>query len=445
MLLLAKGDEIGEDGFYWLLVQAANCFGNDKISLDDRAEWALNKHEEFLSYAQDPYNNTGWFKADKPFVFLATCMELNLLADWVAKGNEQETFMSCLPVALDGSNNGSQHLAAMARDEQLAPYVNLVPLDTPGDLYAYVGKLLWDELEMLEMRLPAAVFSRLDNVLEETTRLQTNYDTAPRGSEKKANAWEAVQTYRNNNRVLREALFPAYWRRIKDPKLIRKIVKRGVMTLSYGATPFGMGQQIWDDTRDMNEYLGLQEKLWSNQLGALLHKVSRKRLNKLGSMLQLFETVADRFNEREEHIEWLTPFTNFPVVQNYRKPTVARTKLSYAGQSMNIQLEDWDNSVLSKDSQRLGASPNLVHSFDACHLMLTADGCDFPLSLCHDSFGATAGNISTLFRVVREKFVEFYEAEPLEDVLGQLDCLDLAPKKGELDIKKVLESDFAFS
>jgi DNA-directed RNA polymerase len=445
LLLLAKGDQIGEDGLYWILLHTANTFGYDKDTLDNRVEWCLSRYGELLSFARDPYSNTGWMDADKPLTFLAACNELMLIEDWVASGQTQESFISNLPLAIDGSNNGAQHLAAMGLDDELAPYVNLVPQEQPGDLYAYIGELVWEELENLEMQLPGAVYDRFDDVFAETYRLQSAYDAAPAASEKKVNAWEAVQSYRNQNRVLREALFPVYWNRIKDKRLRRKIVKRPTMTLGYGATPFGMGEQVWVDSKSETDYLGKQEKLWSNQFGRLLYRLSREKLNKLGEMLQIFEQIADRFNAREEHIEWLSPFTDFPVIQNYRKPITARTKLTYAGTTMNVNIEDWENSVLNKDSQRLGTSPNFVHSFDAAHLHLVAHRADYPLSLCHDSFGCTAGNMSNLFSLVRECFVDFYKANPLEDVLQQLDCSDLIPEKGSLKIESILESDFAFA
>ena len=102
LLLFARGTPIGEEGFYWLLVHGSNTWGNDKVSLDDRAEFCLNNYNTFLTFAEDPYTNTEWMKADKPFSFLAFCYELKLLQDWVDSGNTQEDFMSSLPLFIDG-------------------------------------------------------------------------------------------------------------------------------------------------------------------------------------------------------------------------------------------------------------------------------------------------------------------------------------------------------
>jgi DNA-directed RNA polymerase len=69
---------------------------------------------------------------------------------------------------------------------------------------------------------------------------------------------------------------------------------------------------------------------------------------------------------------------------------------------------------------------------------------NFDVAAIHDSWGTTAGSMSQLFTLVREKFVELYESDPLKHVLTQLGCASMLPKRGNLDIKKVLESDFCF-
>jgi DNA-directed RNA polymerase len=50
-----------------------------------------------------------------------------------------------------------------------------------------------------------------------------------------------------------------------------------------------------------------------------------------------------------------------------------------------------------------------------------------------------------MFDHVRKKFLELYQQEPLEQVMYQMESLDLIPEKGNLDVRKVLESDYAFA
>lgn len=444
LLLLANGTKLGEDGTYWLFVHGSNLWGNDKVSLDDRVDFVQNHYSLFLSYADDPLRNLDWAKADKPFSFLAFCRELQLLQSWVEAGNKQEEFVSHLPLFIDGSNNGSQHLAAMSLDNELAPYVNLVPNEIPGDLYALVAEKVWSRLDRLAVKVPEQSAKQLETVLSEAERLQKEYDEAAPGSEVKSLAYTNVQTWRNNNRKLREALYPVYWNSIKDLKLRRKICKRPVMTSAYGAVPYGMGQQVWDDTRALSDYLGKQEKLWASMLGRELHAACYEDLKGPGSLLKLFEEVAEVYNDKHEYMAWKSPVTGFPVVQNYRQPVSNRTWLSYGDSKFHVVVENWEEATLDKDSQKLGASPNIVHSLDAVHMTMVVTAADFDVVAIHDSWGTTAGNMGRLFQLVREKFVELYKEDPLKQILEQLGCVDMMPERGTLDIEKVLESDFCF-
>ena len=92
LLLRADKKSIGEAGFFWLCVSiASNWAGDagredgaktDKIPLKERMLWTLDNEEIILSYAENPKVNQGWMKADKPWQFLAACMELMKLRIW---------------------------------------------------------------------------------------------------------------------------------------------------------------------------------------------------------------------------------------------------------------------------------------------------------------------------------------------------------------------------
>ena len=75
------------------------------------------------------------------------------------------------------------------------------------------------------------------------------------------------------NRDLRRRLFCVFFGRIGDAKLRRKIVKRPTMTLAYGGTRYGFGEQVYDDSADLSAYLSSMDKIWSSQMGSLLYDV----------------------------------------------------------------------------------------------------------------------------------------------------------------------------
>jgi DNA-directed RNA polymerase len=107
-----EGKPLGERGVFWLGVHGANLFGNDKVSLEDRYQWALAQIHEARLAADDPLGNLWWTEADKPWCFLAWCLEWGRLIP-----GRPELCVSHLPIALDGSCNGIQHFSAMLRDQ----------------------------------------------------------------------------------------------------------------------------------------------------------------------------------------------------------------------------------------------------------------------------------------------------------------------------------------
>jgi DNA-directed RNA polymerase, mitochondrial len=213
----------------------------------------------------------------------------------------------------------------------------------------------------------------------------------------------------------------------------------------YGVTAYGASQQIIDDAPSVSDYIGTGERLWYAKLGRLIFEVCRQELKGPGRMLGLFERLAELANEKEEYLSWTVPVTNFVVVQQYKRPELKRTKLRYAGKEIKVQLESWIDASLNASAQKAGASPNLVHSLDAAHLTSVVATVDYPITVIHDSFGCTPGNMEHLFNHVRLKFVELYEQDPLKQILAQLGVDELMPERGTLDVNEVLNSDFAFS
>ena len=76
MLEFAVGKPLGERGAYWLAIQLANKFGNDKVSFDDRIAWVRDHEAEILDSAKHPLDGRRfWIQADDPWQFLAACFE----------------------------------------------------------------------------------------------------------------------------------------------------------------------------------------------------------------------------------------------------------------------------------------------------------------------------------------------------------------------------------
>jgi DNA-directed RNA polymerase len=79
-------------------------------------------------------------KAEKKLLFIAFCFEYNRFIECF--DNEKEYFETCLPIQLDATCNGYQHLALLSLDHDLAKELNLTKStsdDIPKDFYNFTA------------------------------------------------------------------------------------------------------------------------------------------------------------------------------------------------------------------------------------------------------------------------------------------------------------------
>ena len=120
---------------YWLLWQAATAWGLDKQTHDDRVQWARGNMDMFTIIASDPYGSEAcWGKASEPWVFLAAALEIHECL--IAKTKTT----SGLPIGIDATCSGLQHLSALTLNRSAAEQVNVVPTPQPSDGYRTVAE-----------------------------------------------------------------------------------------------------------------------------------------------------------------------------------------------------------------------------------------------------------------------------------------------------------------
>jgi DNA-directed RNA polymerase len=410
MLEFANGLPIGRDGGKWLAIHGANMYGVDKVSFDDRVKWVLDNERIITETVVYPFDNLSfWTKADKPFQFLAFCFEWVSYLTHLEEGKFMDSFISRLPIAMDGSNNGIQNLSAMGRDVNAAAFVNLIPSDIPQDIYQLVA----------------------DRVIEAVKADYNNPDPKRRAQ---AYGWEGHIT--------------------------RKIVKRPIMTMPYGVTQYGMIDQIQQELVSMQ----LQGKCpFSTDCRAEAAYLSVKLREVLGDtvssavgVMTWLQEVARVVANDGLPIVWKTPI-GFHVQQNYRKLSTKRIQTLLGGARVKSIVSVPTNAIDVKSMSR-GISPNLVHSFDASHMMDTILRCkaqgvtDF--QMIHDSYGTHACNAGLLARELREAFISQYTPDRLMEFVEQLreqvgedsrpNLID-PPEYGTLDINVVRDSLYFFA
>jgi DNA-directed RNA polymerase len=426
LLEFSEGDEMTDDGAWWLKIHLANTCGKDKESLEERIRWADLNSDWFCRIAASPLDTVReWGKADAPWQFLAACFA------WADYVNGER--LCRLPVMLDGSCSGIQHSAALVRDMDAGSRVNLVPRradEKPADIYA---------------------------------------DVADR-----ANAILAEKAAALDTRAYR-------WR--YEWTVTRADTKASVMTLPYGGTEFGnrdkvrksVEKQIRKAKKARPDWLSLDKdnrtergaafKVLSDAVWQAMSEIIRAPI----TVMDFFKDCAGAMRDRERVLQrdarkakaaephlrfaWTSP-CGFPVLADYRVSKKRRTTLKDAnGRTITYEYyaaseaTDWNTA---KDR----APPNVVHSLDASHLLRTlakSSGAGIDrVAIVHDAFGTTPAKVGALAQLLREEFVEMYSGDVLGETLGRMlveagAVRPKAPVRGSLDLSGVLDAPYVFA
>lgn len=403
LLTFAEGKPLGERGVFWLAVHLANSFGHDKCSLQERHAWAVANSARICRAANEPLADRWWTEADKPFQFLAAAIE------WLGYQTDGEGYVCHLPIMVDGSCNGLQHLSAMLRDETCGGQVNLVPQETPADIYAAVASAL-------------------------TLRLK---EEAGVGGER--------------------ADLASLWLRYG---VDRKLCKGPVMVLPYGGTGTTFQRLLLDavlerQTETSNRHpFGSELHMACTRLAALLVDVMHEVIVGPCVTMKWLKSVARRANKSGGPIGWTAP-SGFYVHQEYLEMESRRVKLLADGKTLTLSVAQ-ETTKLDKRKQARSIAPNFVHSMDAAALTLTLCAASAAglrhLAAVHDSYGTLPADMDTLMDCTRESFVRMYEEnDVLEQFrvevgsVGEELALPPVPTKGTLDLRGVLRSNYFFA
>jgi DNA-directed RNA polymerase len=406
LLELANGKPVGERGAMWLAIQVATLWDGEfrgkklsKASFQDRYDWAV-EHEDFLRSVVDaPLTHTGWANADKPFMFLRTAM------DWVGFLDEGENFISCVPIALDGSCSGIQHYAALLRDEATGTRVNIIPSDAPADVYGDVADMV---LPMVQ-----------EDVGNEAADFWIDYGIS------------------------------------------RKIVKKPVMTYGYSSREPGFTE--WYEKEYVRPALKRQGRgnVASNPIARYLAKQTLAAvtacLPSVAAGMDWLIACASLLAHEGKGVAWTAP-SGMPVVQKVMTAPSIRVETYLGGERLRVSVPG-QSATVNKEKQKSSIGPNYVHSLDAAHLVLTVlQASEYGVTdfaLIHDSFGTLAADTDAMFSAVRDAFVDMYtEHDPFTELHAQVyealseegrKKLPPPPAKGNLDLSQVQQSLYAFA
>jgi DNA-directed RNA polymerase len=349
---------------------------------------------------------------DAPFCLLAAATELHQVfvrlgryptMDEIMAGGIGQDFPSSLPVTIDGSCNGLQHLSALGLDPIGAAATNLIPLADPADVYDAVRRVV-------------------DSMIERDVAEIMYEDRFPDPNDYPPVAWRG--------------------------RVTRNTCKRGVMTTPYGVTQQGIFLQLIADGFAKN----VPGKATNNAryLKRCIHEAVGTVVVSARAIMDWLQAVSVVLSDDDRAVSWVTP-CGVRVTQRYVE--TRRKTLETVWGSLSLQEPNADWSLSHRDQYR-GIAPNVVHSFDAAHLVQT-----FNLFAqhepyadvvgTHDAFTTQAGAMETLSRITRESFVSIYSEDWLDKLYQYFQSqtkkeIPKPPARGVLDIRQVLLSEGFF-
>ena len=356
----------------------------DKMTLQDRELWVDNNWDLIERTAEGIIHD-----CEKPVSFLAVAIEL-------VEYSKSSLYFSALPIPVDGSNNGWQHLGAMSKDVLTGRLVGLVPVDIQQDFYVQTAKKL-------------------------------------------------IEITKDERRQEILASMPM--------KKIRKgISKRGSMTRAYSAGAQKIAENMYQDCKKegyVGEF-GIDEKDCKGFARDLVKAIDQVCPGPLQTMKYLQNLANSQLEKGETRLTWVTP-SGFPVIYecyHTKMPTI-RSKIRNVNPASDDKVGHKVMIYSTAPDKRgfmCGISPNFVHSQDASHMHIVIDRFDGDFGAVHDSFSTHANQVDELVELTKNVFVEMYSHENyfnrIKDKLGG-DAEQ--PMLGELNIKEIEDSDYFFA
>lgn len=360
-----------------LYIHLANCAGVDKLTYEGRIQWVEDNIETLDKIGEDPIGNwaliqeLGVHKEKKTYYqFISTCMELN---SWLADDSYQTGIM----LGLDSTSSGNQILAMLARDHEVAEYVNISMTDSgaPGDLYAYVGRYVKDAMDKL-------------TIDEVTPKMKPHVNM------------EAIQQL---------AALP------KGHKTFRKITKRICMVLPYSGTKYGAGEITKDDQFDHgSEEMNNLNFADCSVVGKLIYECCEDAARR---SMDFKDYMCDNLETNEVLVTWRVPHTNFLAFQSKERMKEASVvgRIGTKDISLKVYLPTGQgNSIQHKNA----ISPGMVHSLDAAMLALIINGIpmEIPVGAIHDQFCVPFGHMNVLVESARQAYAAIADRDKFMDM-----------------------------
>lgn len=420
------------NAYHALLMHMAGLYGKpaDKAPLDERRRW-------WLDWAKSPT----YEEADKPLTLRAH------LGLWMTEQWDR------IPVQIDGTCNGLQHLSALFRDEGAAPLVNLAAStlnEPPSDLYGAVGQGVNRRLKgMIGPDLPWTIR------LFALAGIEVN--------RKLCKGPVMVLPYGGTREAVRLAVKDAVLGQIKE---------------SYGSTATrGTPWETAEDAKFKGASAFADRDLFDHPLfntdvgllSGLVWDCIAPAIPKAMAAMATLQAIGAFVGERG--LSWRVGVGERPLWVTQAKSKASRKQVTMRGfhlPDMVRRLTLMSNSnEVDPRAHRSGIVANFIHSLDAAHLARAlatfrarGGGC---VGAVHDCLLVRPSEAGLMGMALRDSFVELYEADPLMSPVRIVPVDGSAPveypswhhlaeaagtafpERGTFDIREVRRSAWFFS
>ncbi len=433
-------DYFTTDYVSYLESEGLDSISVDKMTLDDRALWTENNLDQILNDVTQGHIRT---EAEKPVVYYACCLE------WAKYLADPDNHLSHLPIQIDGSNNGWQHLAAISKDEKTAELVGIIPNKIQKDFYVQTAKSLieimpeWFEKHKMPMKHIRKGISK-------------------RGSMTRAySAGERTMATNMYADCYQEDFTTTYGITIEDCNelahnliaAINKVCPGPLQTMSYlqKLASFELGHyKVFRDGKIADK----KYKELKKELKKLLYKKDITH----DEQIQLSKLVEEQSHYESKLVDgngsnvitWMTPSGFCVVYENFITRTI-KCKGTIKGINRITHVAHERTEMPNIRGFMSGISPNYVHSLDSSHMSIVIDNYDGAFAAVHDAFATHASDVDKLVSVTKETFIMMYEEENFynymeQTILSSTEGLTVEqPSIGKLDLDSVRDSSYFFS
>ena len=378
----------------YLKAYVANCYGGhvSKLSLNTKLRWVDNNMYNIINYD----NNILLSKAKDKLLFLSFCMEYTRFYQFNIDENSME-FHTYLPIQLDATCNGFQHMALLSNEEILFKELNLVNnykekedyyKSNPNDFYNFL-------------------LHKIIMYVEDKINIDKFEDEETEGS----------------------------YKRLHEFKWVRDFVKKAIMTISYNASDLSMKTyisqsliKVEDIDKDISDgekcnWYYSTEKYKNNIINdkdiTLLVKIIRhivaNDFEKIRNLTKYLKNISKLLCLLELPIIWTLP-TGLTIKQSYLETkSTTITPFTYSRAKINLKVSIKDK--FDKNKQVRALMPNLIHSLDGTSLSLlfnkfSSQFEDPQFFSIHDCFGTTCDKVNMLKTILASVYTNLYSSDP---------------------------------